>query len=58
MFCALLLENEKMEIFSMGGRSKSKRKFDGMKICEAGEVTEYFINPEIEFGFQKSFMLH
>ena len=42
----------------IGGRSKSKHKFDGMKICEADEVTEYFINPEIEFGFQKSFMLH
>ena len=36
-----------MEIFSMIERSKSKRKF-GLKICEADEVREYFINPKTE----------
>ena len=43
-----LLEKETMEIFSMSGRNKSKHKFGGMKVCEAVEVIEYFINPEIE----------
>ena len=43
-----LLENETMKIFSMGGRCKSKHKFGEMKVCEADEVREYFINPEIE----------
>ena len=37
--------NETMEI---GGRSKSKYKFVGIKVCEVDEVTEYFINPGIE----------
>ena len=37
-----------MEIFSMGGRSKSKHKFDGMIVCKTDKVREYFINPEIE----------
>ena len=37
-----------MEIFSMGGRSKSKHKFSGIKVCEADEVREYFINLENE----------
>ena len=37
-----------MKIFSMGGRCKSKHKFGEMKVCEADEVREYFINPEIE----------
>ena len=32
----------------MGGRSKSKHKFAGIKVYEADEVREYFINPEIE----------
>ena len=32
----------------IGGRSRSKHKFVGMKVCEADEVIEYFINPEIE----------
>ena len=41
-----LLENQTMETFIMGGRSKSKHKFGGMKVCEADEVTEYFLNPE------------
>ena len=41
-----LLENQTMETFSMGRRSKSKHKFGGMKVCEADEVREYFINPE------------
>ena len=41
-----LLENQTMETFSVGGRSKSKHKFGGMKVCEADEVREYFINPE------------
>ena len=43
-----LLENETMKIFSMGGRCKSKHKFDEMKVSEAEEVREYFVNPEIE----------
>ena len=37
-----------MEIFSMGGRTKSKHKLGGMKVCEADELREYFVNPEIE----------
>ena len=37
-----------MAIFSMGERSKSKRKFGGTKVCEADEVREYFINPKTE----------
>ena len=37
-----------MKIFSMGGRSKSKHKFAGIKVYEVDEVREYFINPEIE----------
>ena len=32
----------------MGGRSKSKHKFGGMKDCEADAVREYFIKPKIE----------
>ena len=32
----------------MGGRSKSKHKFSGIKVCEADEVREYFINLENE----------
>ena len=43
-----LMENETMEIFSMCGRSKSKHKFHGVKVSEADEVREYFINPEVE----------
>ena len=43
-----ILENETMEIFSMGGQSKSKRKFGEVKVSEADEITVYFINPEIE----------
>ena len=37
-----------MEIFGVGGQGKSKHKFGGIKVCEADEVREYFINPEIE----------
>ena len=37
-----------MEIFSMGGRSKSKHKLGGMKVCQADKVREYFINPGTE----------
>ena len=37
-----------MEIFGKGGRSQSKHKFGGKKFCEADEVREYFINPEIK----------
>ena len=37
-----LLENETMEILSMGERSKSKYKFGGTKVCDADEVIEYF----------------
>ena len=29
-----LLENETMEMFSLGERSKSKRKVGGTKVCE------------------------
>ena len=43
-----LLEYEIMAIFSVGERSKSKRKFGGTKVCEADEVREYFINPKTE----------
>ena len=32
----------------MGGQSKSKHKFGAMKIWEADEAREHFINPEIE----------
>ena len=37
-----------MEIFIMAERIQSKRKFARMKVCEADEVREYFINPKIE----------
>ena len=37
-----------MEIFSKGGRNQSKHKFGRKKFCEADEVREYFINPEIK----------
>ena len=37
-----------MEIFSVGGQSKSKHKFGRMKVCEADKVREYCINTEIE----------
>ena len=43
-----LLENEIMEMFNMGERSKSKRKFGWTKVCETDEVRQYFINPKIE----------
>ena len=43
-----LLENETMEIFSMGERSKSKHKFGGLKVCKTDEVRKYFINPKTE----------
>ena len=43
-----LLENKTLEIFSMGGQSKSKHKFGVMKIWEDDEAREHFINPEIE----------
>ena len=48
VYLGYLLENETMEMFSMGERSKSKDKFGGTKVCEAEEVREYFINPKIE----------
>ena len=32
-----LLENETMEIYSMGRRSKNKHKFSGMRVCETDE---------------------
>ena len=37
-----------MEIFSMGGQSKSKLKFGAIKVWEADKVREHFINPETE----------
>ena len=43
-----LLENEIMEIYSMGRRSKNKHKFSGMRVCETDEERSYFINPETE----------
>ena len=44
-----LLENETLEMFSMDQRSKSKQhKLGGMRVCEADELREYFINPKIE----------
>ena len=43
-----LLENEGMELFSMGEGSKSKPKLGGTIICEAGKVRDYFINPKVE----------
>ena len=43
-----LLENETLQVFSMGERRKSKRKFGGTKVCEADKVKECFINPKIE----------
>ena len=44
-----LLENETIEMFSMGERNKSKHNFGGTKVCEAEELREYFINTEV-FG--------
>ena len=37
-----------MELFTMGERSKSKLKLGGAKVCEAGKVRDYFINPEVK----------
>ena len=34
-----------MEMLNTRGRSKSKHKFGGTKVCEAEEEREYFINP-------------
>ena len=30
----------------MGERRKSKQKFGGTKVCNAEEVTKYFVNPK------------
>ena len=38
-----------MEMFSMEERTKSKHKFDGLKVCEAGGIRKCFIW-EIFFG--------
>ena len=38
-----LLGNETLEMFSMEERSKSKHKFDGLKVCEAEGVRKCFI---------------
>ena len=43
-----ILENEAMEMFIMGERSKSKYKLDEMKVCKGDEVIENFINSKIE----------
>ena len=43
-----LLENETMEIFSMGERSNGKHKFGELKVCKTDKVREYFINPKTE----------
>ena len=43
-----LLENETIEIFSMGERSKRKRKFGGIKVCKVDKITEYFINLKVK----------
>ena len=32
------LENEPMEIFSIGGQTKSKHKFGELKVCNANKV--------------------
>ena len=39
------MENETMEMFNMGERSKSKHKFGGKS---AKLTREYFANPKIE----------
>ena len=42
-----LLEDETIETFSMGERSKINHEFDVTKVCEAEEVKKYFINPKL-----------
>ena len=39
-----ILEKEAMEMFGIGERSTSKRKFSGTKTYDIGEVRKYFIN--------------
>ena len=41
------MENEILEMFSMQERRINEHKLDGTKVCEAEEVKEYFLNPEI-----------
>ena len=43
-----LLENKKLEMFSIQERHQSKHKFGETKVCKAKEVRKYFINPKIE----------
>ena len=43
-----LLENETIEMFGMGERTKSKRKLGWTKVCKADEVINHFINPKVE----------
>ena len=43
-----LLENERLEMFSIRERRKSKHKFGGNKVCKAEEVRKYFVNSRIE----------
>ena len=43
-----LLENDTLEIFSMGEGRKNKHKFGGTKVCKAEDVRKHFVNSKIE----------
>ena len=45
-----LLENETLKILSIRERRKSRHKFGRTKVCKAGEVRKYFVNPKIEIA--------
>ena len=36
-----------MKIFGICERYRSRHKFGGTKVCKAGEVRKYFVNPYI-----------
>ena len=57
IYWGYLLEEKTMEMFSMGEWSKNKHKFGGVKVCEAEEVKEFFINPKIENGVLGNFFM-
>ena len=40
--------NERLEIFSVRERRKSRQKFDETKVSKAEEKRKYFVNPEFE----------
>ena len=42
------LENETLEMFSMGERGKCKHKFCRTYVCKAKEVRKYFVDSKIE----------